>query len=140
MRVRSLASPLFLSGAAGLLLEVAWFRRMAQVAGSTSVALAAVLAAVLGGMALGAWVIGRLADRAARPAHLYARLETGVALVALVSPWLLDGSQRFYVALHGSLAGRFLFSVLLLAPPAIFLGGSLPAAAAALESPRGRIG
>ena len=49
---------LFFSGAAALVLEVAWFRRLAQVAGATSVALAGVLAAVIGGMALGSLLFG----------------------------------------------------------------------------------
>ncbi len=59
MRLRVLASLLFCSGCAALILEVGWFRRTAQVAGATSIALAAVLAAVIGGMALGARWIGR---------------------------------------------------------------------------------
>ena len=148
MRLRPLATLLFCSGAAALILEVAWFRRMAQITGATSIALAAVLAAVIGGMALGAWWIGRRADRTARPLRLYAVLETGVALFALASPVLLDSSQTLFTALRRALpdspaallTARFLLAVALLTPPAILLGGTLPAMAAALRSRREDLG
>ena len=51
---------LFLSGMTALILEVAWFRRLAQLVGGTSIALAGVLAAVIGGMAIGAFFFGAL--------------------------------------------------------------------------------
>ncbi|MFB3066250.1 MAG: fused MFS/spermidine synthase [Planctomycetota bacterium] len=142
MRIRPLCLLLFLSGAATLVLEVAWFRRLAQVAGGTSVALSAVLAAFFGGMAAGAWLLGRFADRAARPLRFYAWLETTVVLCALLSPVVLDSSREVFVTLfarfhetpplHAVL--NFLFAVLLLAPPAFLLGATLPAAAAAART------
>lgn len=130
---------LFTSGAGALALEVAWYRRMAQVAGGTSLALAAVLAGVLGGMALGAHLVGRFADRVRKPLDLYARLETGVALAALLSPLLLDGARTLHAGLPND-GLRFLLSVALLLPPSLFLGGSLPAAAAALRDPAAQLG
>jgi len=132
VRTRFLALLLFLSGAGGLVLEVAWFRRMAQVAGATSVAMGAVLAAVIGGMALGAWWIGRRADRSPRPLRLYGLLEAGVAVAALVTPPLLEAAQPAFDALAGPLP-RFLLASLLLAPGAVLMGGSLPAVACALR-------
>jgi len=110
---------LFLSGTTALVLEVAWFRRCAQLVGGTSVALAGVLAAVIGGMALGAFLFGARADRVARPARLYAALELGVTACALLSPWWLGMVSGFFT------------SVLLLAPAAVLMGGTLPALAAA---------
>jgi spermidine synthase len=110
---------LFFSGMSALVLEVAWFRRCAQLVGGTSIALAGVLAAVIGGMAIGAVIFGARADRSARPTRLYATLELGVTLCALLSPWWL------------TLVSGFFTSVLLLAPAAILMGGTLPALAAA---------
>ena len=78
MRSRFLAFLLFFSGAGSLVLEVCWFRRMAQVAGATSVAMGSVLAAVIGGMALGSWWVGRFADEHPRPLRLYGLLEAGI--------------------------------------------------------------
>ncbi len=128
-----LALCLFCSGAAALVLEVAWFRRLAQVSGATSVALAGVLAAVIGGMALGSLLVGRWADRVQRPTRLYAFLEIGVTLCALGSPWWIDWGAPVYVALADAPLARFGFSVLHLAPAAILMGGTLPALAAALD-------
>jgi spermidine synthase len=115
---RAISPLLFASGAASLILEVCWFRRMAQVAGGTAVAMAVVLAAVIGGMAIGAFVFGPRADRSERPLRLYGLLELGVAGCALVVAW---APER-----------------LLLLPPAILMGGTLPAAVAALRSADGR--
>lgn len=131
LRTRFLASLLFLSGAGALILEVAWFRRTAQVAGATSVAMAGVLAAVIGGMALGAYLFGRVADRARSPLRLYGLLEAGVALGAVLSPTLLDLARPAFDA--ATIPVRFLLATLVLAPPAILMGGTLPAAASALR-------
>jgi len=148
MTARPLAPLLFLSGAGALALEVAWFRRVAQLAGATSVAMAAVLAAVIGGMAAGAWLFGRVADRQARPLRFYALLEMGLAALALLTPHLLDLSRGGFDGLHRHLADTpaahsvscFLLATLLLAPPALLMGGTLPAVAAAVTSPSRRLG
>ncbi len=139
---------LFLSGAGALVLEIAWLRRMAQIAGATAVALAGVLAAVIGGMALGAHLLGRVADRGRRPALLYAGLEAGVAVFAVLSPLLLAAAAPLVVGIHRAAAGHdvlvltgsFLVTVLVLAPPTILMGGTLPAAAAAVRTSAGRRG
>jgi spermidine synthase len=132
LRTRFLASLLFLSGAGALILEVAWFRRTAQVAGATSVAMAGVLAAVIGGMALGAHLFGKAADRVRSPLRLYALLELGVALGAALSPTLLTGLRGAFAT--AGIPVRFLLATAVLAPPAVLMGGTLPAAAAALLS------
>ncbi len=140
--------PLFLSGAGTLVLEVCWFRRMAQVAGATSVAMAAILAAVIGGMAVGSFLFGRVADRSRRPLRLYGLLEVGIALSALVTPWLLDVSQGAFDFLLRHLldqpglhtVARFLLATLLLALPAMLMGGSLPAIACAIKTTPDRRG
>ncbi|MCK6459669.1 MAG: spermidine synthase, partial [Planctomycetes bacterium] len=117
MRPRLLAFLLFLSGAGALVLEVAWFRRTAQVAGATSVAMAGVLAAVIGGMAIGAHLLGRVADRSRDPLRLYALLEAGVALGAVLSPTLLDLARPAFDA--ATIPVRFLLATAILAPPAV---------------------
>ena len=138
---------LFCSGAAALVLEVAWFRRMSQVAGGDSIAMAGVLAAVIGGMAIGAWWLGPRADRSRSPLRLYGLLELGVAAGALLSPWLIGASEPLFTDLYRQfaerplvlLAGRFALSVVLLAGPAILMGGTIPAVAAAIRAePRAR--
>jgi MFS family permease len=140
LKTRFLGLLLFLSGASALILEVCWFRRTAQVAGATSIAMAAVLAAVIGGMAAGSFLLGRRADRTARPLRLYGLLEVGIVLGALATPTLLDFSQAAFDGLQRWLDGapltfaRFLLATLLLAPPAVLMGGTLPAVACAVRA------
>ena len=108
---------------------------MAQVAGGTAVAMGAVLAAVIGGMAIGSWWFGRRADHHPAPLRLYGLLELGVAAFALTTPWLIDAAAPLFA--HDFAFGKFLSAALLLAPPAILMGGTLPAAVAALRAPEG---
>ena len=55
------------SGATGLLLQVIWARQLTDIFGSSSLAIATVLATFMGGLALGAHLGGRIADRLAGP-------------------------------------------------------------------------
>ena len=57
----------FLSGGTGLVYEVVWVRMLSLVFGVTAFAVATVLASFMGGLALGAWIFGRWADRMRNP-------------------------------------------------------------------------
>src|SRR5918993_3347215 len=76
------------SGAAALIYEVLWLRLLTLSMGHTTAAVGTVLAAFMGGLALGAWVGGRgaalLTPQRALPA--YARLELAIAACALLLP------------------------------------------------------
>src|SRR5437016_8199907 len=61
----------FLSGATGLVYELLWVRVLYQTFGSTIQSVTTVVAAYMGGLGLGAWLLGRRADRHERPAALY---------------------------------------------------------------------
>lgn len=80
----------FLSGATALLYQVLWSRLLTLVFGSTTFAVSAVLTAFMVGLALGAFLFGRFADRLDRPLRLYASLELGIALAALIIPGLIE--------------------------------------------------
>ncbi|MHC4933424.1 MAG: fused MFS/spermidine synthase [Planctomycetota bacterium] len=142
--MRFLAPLLFLSGAAALILEVSWFRRTAQITGGTAIAMGAVLAAVIGGMALGSFWIGRRADRTRNPLRLYGFLELGIALFALLTPPLLSASEGLFTLLLQRLesfpallpAAQFGLATLILTIPAVLMGGTLPAMATAVRSER----
>ena len=82
-----------LSGVPALLYEVVWAREVALLAGSQVEVISAVLVAFFGGLALGAALLGNVADRTAAPLRLYARLEAAAAGLAALSPiwlWSLD--------------------------------------------------
>ncbi|MBI3723500.1 hypothetical protein HY251_06040, partial [bacterium] len=54
-----LAAIFFVSGASGLVYEVAWTRMLRLLVGSTVLSHTIVLTAFMGGLALGAWLAGR---------------------------------------------------------------------------------
>ena len=74
----------FLSGATGLVYELLWVRLLYQSFGSTIQSVTTVVAAYMGGLGLGAWLLGARADRHPRPAALYGRLEILIGLFGLV--------------------------------------------------------
>ena len=124
-----------LSGAAGLIYEVLWTRRLTLIFGSTTLAVSTVLAAYMGGLALGAFLLGRWADRN-RPKALrtYGWLELAIAVMGLAVPFLLRGVAAVYLALAPALesfpTGFFVIQFLLvgavLAVPCALMGGTLP--------------
>src|SRR5438128_3430481 len=76
----------FLSGASGLVLEMLWTRMLTRVFGSTTLAISTVLTAFMGGLGLGSYLAGRIADRLKTPARTYAFVEGAIGLYALAVP------------------------------------------------------
>src|SRR5688572_11770849 len=97
-RLPILAVCFVLSGTASLVDQVVWLRYLALVFGNTTWAAATLLAVFLGGLGLGALLLGRLGDRLQRPLLAYALLEVAIALLALMSPQLLGWIDGAYVA------------------------------------------
>jgi signal transduction histidine kinase len=85
-----------LSGATGLIYEVLWARMLGLVFGATTVAISAVLAAFMGGLALGSALAARFAARIKRPLRAYAFIEIAVGIYALAVPILFRGIDRVY--------------------------------------------
>jgi spermidine synthase len=98
-----LAACFALSGLAALIYQTAWTRQFALVFGTSELAVATVLAAYMGGLALGAIIIERWLPRVTRPVMTYAVLELGIALTAvLLVPALLWSSHTLLVSFFGS--------------------------------------
>ncbi|HSC70733.1 MAG TPA: fused MFS/spermidine synthase [Candidatus Methylomirabilis sp.] len=124
----------FLSGASGLVYEIVWMRMLGLVFGHAVFAVTTVLAAFMGGLALGAALLGRLIDRWGRPLRVYAVLEGAIGLYALVAPALFAAAQTAYVWLYRtlglSLPGltliQFILVSLILLVPTTLMGASLP--------------
>lgn len=125
---------LFISGAAGLVYEVAWSRYLALFLGHTSYAVVAVLVAFMGGLALGNLWLGSYADRTRRPLAVYAWLEIGIGVYALAFPFWFEACYRLFVALGrglepgtaAALSLKFAFSLLTVLLPTVLMGGTLP--------------
>ena len=138
----------FLSGATALIYEVVWSRMLMHVFGSTAVALGTVLAAFMAGMAVGSWLIGKAADKSSNCLRLYAFLEIGLALAALVSHVLLSRIAPAHLALHDlfgfseTIFGviRFLLAFSLVMAPTILMGATLPVLARFLVNRRNKVG
>src|SRR5260221_13961680 len=107
---RGLASFLFLlSGATALCYEVAWTRHLVLVFGSTTRAVALILAAYMLGLALGSEAGGRVADPGRRPAILYAAAGGLIGLYAFAFPGLAGVVRAGYLGLGAAAApGLFL--------------------------------
>jgi len=138
----AVAPLLLLSGFCALTYQVAWTRGFRLIFGASTAASAAVLAAFMGGLGLGAWWLGRRTDRSARPLLLYAVLEGLVAVFAAASPGLMALAGRAYLSLGGSMVlgnGVATLACLVLAaavmlPATVLAGGTFGAAARATES------
>jgi spermidine synthase len=122
------------SGAAALIEEAVFLRQMGWLFGNSAKAASLVLAAFMAGLALGALVFGRLADRVARPLRLFAALECGTAVAAAGLIWLLGAGREAFLApmraiepgaLRWLLEPALAFALILV--PATLMGGTLPA-------------
>ena len=129
---------LFFSGFSALVYQVLWTRELGLFFGHTIYAVSAVLAAFMGGLALGSYAGGRFIERVRRPLAAYGWLELGIGLAGalfwLLPPvldplyrWLYDSlSGRFYIF---NLA-RFALATAILLIPASLMGATLPAISA----------
>ncbi|HUG53134.1 MAG TPA: tetratricopeptide repeat protein [Vicinamibacteria bacterium] len=132
VHVRPLWVLAFLSGTAALLYQSLWMRSLGLVFGNTTDAVAMVLATFMGGLALGSLVAAR--RPAARPLRAYARVELALGATALLTWPLLKLLPAAYagvawrLALEGAadLLARGLLSALVLLPPTMLLGATVP--------------
>ena len=122
------------SGFAALVYQVLFSKSLALTFGSTSTATYTVLAVYMGGMALGAWLGGRLAQGRADALKLYAWCEFGIGAYCLATPLIFQGIQALYVALAEGVAPdaglltalRVLLGASALLVPTVLMGATLP--------------
>ena len=88
----------------------------------------------MAGLALGSYLLGRIVDRLGRPLRIYAVLECGIAIFALLSPFFLDLLKAIYILIYRNLSVifyfltviRFILSFVVLLIPTTLMGGTLP--------------
>lgn len=144
--LRIVAACFFLSGATGLIYEVLWARLLGLVFGATTLAVSTVLAAFMGGLALGSALAGRSASRIRRPVRAYGLLEIGIALYALAVPFLFRLVDNLYALIwrhfHPGFfvfsLWRFVLSCMVLLIPTALMGATLPLLSAALVRSAGQ--
>ena len=137
MSPRSIAlACFFLSGSTGLIYEILWTRFLGGVIGNTHFSITVVVAVFMGGLALGSFYGGRLADRTSNPLRLYGLLVLAVGISCLLIPLAVDVGRPLFRWLYqfhegdpeasAALFVRILFCVLLLLIPTSFMGATLP--------------
>lgn len=132
----------FASGLTSLGYEVLWFRRFSSVWGSSSIAMATVVASFLSGLGLGAWVAGRRIRQPAGCIAIYGLLELGIAAAALLIPFQLEFLRSHVFAILPAelestvawFAIRFSLTFVVLGPPCVMMGATLPVLVTALSS------
>jgi spermidine synthase len=125
------------SGAAALIYETTWTRLLTLFMGHTVAAASTVLAAFMGGLALGAALAGRIATTMPRADAIraYAALEIAIAVFAIALPWELDLLQPVVAAAYADGNGGAMFALVRLicalavvTLPAVAMGATLPLA------------
>ncbi len=119
------------TGATGLVYEVAWQRYLATLLGSHAEATAAVLGLFLAGLSAGYALFGAVSRRARSVLRVYGAVEAGIGVLALVFPLAFAGVQRASLALPatGETTGFALdvaLSALLVLPSTLLMGGTIP--------------
>lgn len=113
--------------------ELLWARELGLVFGTSGPAIATVTGIFLLGLGIGAALIGGAADKAKEPLRLYAMVEFGVAITAILSFILFK--TPLFVWLHGlayqhgliaTATARILLASIILLPCTALMGGAMP--------------
>jgi spermidine synthase len=130
------------SGLAALTYEIVWFQLLEFVIGSTAVSLAVLLGTFMGGLCLGSLAFARVIPAAWHPLRVYAAMEFGIGLIAILVLYCLPPAADLYAGFgaHGSagILGRALLCAAFLLAPTVLMGATLPCAARFIErTPQG---
>ncbi len=124
-----------LSGVSGLVYQIVWTRMLVLVFGNTMLATSTVLSSFMGGLAAGSFVFGRYIDKRPRPLiRVYAMLEAGIGIFALLFPAILSVVTPIYAGLYNLVEGnivllnlvRFIVCFAIIVIPTFLMGGTLP--------------
>jgi spermidine synthase len=126
----------FLSGICGLVYEVVWQKMLVFVFGITTYSTTIILSSFMGGMALGAYFLGRRTVGMEKPLSFYGLLEGGIGLYALIFPLLVKGLTLLFVEISHWLelstvlltGTKLILCFVLLMIPTFLMGGTLPVA------------
>ena len=123
-----------LSGAAGLIYESIWTRYLGLFVGHSAYAQVLVLVIFLGGMSVGALLIGRRSERLRQPLLLYALVELAIGIIGLVfHDVFLWTTHTAYDVVFPALGGgpmhtlaKWCIAALLILPQSVLLGATFP--------------
>jgi spermidine synthase len=133
-RIWILGALFFASGFSALVYQSLWLRLLGLVFGVTIYSASTVLAAFMAGLALGAILAGRIADRVRNRLAWFGAAEILIGATALATPaaldWLTTAYQRLHAIVPGSppalAALRLAGSFAVLIVPTTLMGATLP--------------
>src|SRR6266481_3855617 len=123
------------SGFVALAYEVIWSRVLALIIGSSVYAFSIMLTTFLIGLAAGATLASRLADRIRRPVIAFALMEVAVGVTSLVGAYLFNDLPYVFVQLYRwvdstsfglLLFARFMIAAFVMIIPTFLLGALFP--------------
>ncbi|HEY8794357.1 MAG TPA: hypothetical protein VIM15_05370, partial [Gemmatimonadaceae bacterium] len=124
-----------LSGAAGLIYESIWTRYLGLFVGHGAYAQIIVLTIFLGGMSIGAFVVGKFSERLRDPLATYAYVELAIGFIGFrFHDIFVAATNGAYDHVFPSLAGspqlvvivKWAIAALLILPQSILLGATFP--------------
>jgi spermidine synthase len=119
------------SGCAALIYEIVWFQVLQLVIGSSAVSLAVLLGTFMGGMCAGSLLLAKFVGTARHPLGVVARIEGVIGICGAALVFLMPLVSHLYTAVDGggqtSVFLRATVCVLLLLPPTVLMGATLPA-------------
>jgi spermidine synthase len=126
------------SGCAALIYEVVWLQLLSLIIGSSAISMGVILGTFMGGMCLGSLLLSKYVSRAEHPMRVFAFLELGIGAFGILIPLLLPHVGGFYTTIGGSgmfgLATRAIFCAIVLLPPTLMMGATLPAISRYVET------
>ena len=127
------------SGCAALIYEVVWFQLLQLVIGSSAISMGVLLGTFMGGMCLGSYLLPRYVGPEHHPLKVYAYLELGIAAFGLLILFGMPLLNSLYVSISGGaglfgIAMRGVAAAIILLPPTLLMGATLPAMSRWVES------
>jgi spermidine synthase len=132
---RLLFAAIFISGASALVYQLIWVRLLGLVFGVSSFAVATVVAVFLLGLGLGSYIFGGWSERTRDPLRIYMYVELGIATTSLIA-YIVIATLPIYrylyeyaynnLGFYGLSLARLLLSMIVLLPPVLLIGGTMP--------------
>lgn len=131
---------LFLSGTSALIYQLLWIKQLSLIVGMDVHAITIAVSAFFAGLSIGAVVLGRTADASRHPYKLYATVEIGVAALGIACTYALASSAPTFAKLEGAVGPlAWLMPFVMVALPAILMGGTVPVLVRAVASGRDQL-
>ncbi len=125
----------FLSGATSLILQIVWTKELSYILGNSLYAVSTVVAAFMGGLALGSYAYARYWRGRYSGLWIYVIFQFAIALFSFASVYILRSSDTLLALVYTFaetssfvfLLSRFLMVFLMILVPVTMMGGTLPA-------------